>query len=60
MQREGEERLASAAKACGVEEEQRHLLRKQPLEESHNGPMTLETFGSLDEQMVAAVGPLFF
>ena len=46
--------------ARGVEDEQRHLPRKQPLEEDDNGPMTLELLAVPDEQLVAAVGSLFF
>ncbi len=59
-QRTCEEGLASAAKAREVEKEQRHLLRKQPLEEDDNGPMTLERLAVPDGQMAAAAGPLFF
>ncbi|GAA0359923.1 hypothetical protein GCM10009540_95300 [Streptomyces turgidiscabies] len=59
-QRTCEEGLASAAKAREVEKEQRHLLRKQPLEEDDNGPMTLERLAVPDGQLAAAAGPLFF
>lgn len=37
--------------ARGVEEDQRHLLRKQPLEEDDNGPMTLELLAVPDGQV---------
>lgn len=43
-----------------IGEEQRPLLRKQPLEDDDNGPMTLERLAVPDEQLVAAAGPLFF
>jgi hypothetical protein len=51
--------LLPRQRPVGVEE-QRPLPRKQPLEEDDNGPMTLELLAVPDEQLVAAVGPLFF
>lgn len=52
--------MSAASKDRGVEEERRPLLRKLPLEEDDNGPMTLELLAVPDGQLVAAVGPFFF